>query len=41
MPAWNQAIRIMSYDFAVALLQTVAEEGSVIKTSIGRRWSIT
>src|SRR5580700_6878022 len=41
MPAWNQAIRIMSYDFTVALLQTAAEEGSVIKTSIGRGWSIT
>jgi hypothetical protein len=35
MLAWNQVIHIMNYDFAVALLQTAAEEGSVIKTSIG------
>jgi hypothetical protein len=34
VPVWNQVIHIMSYDFAVALLQAVAED-SVIKTSIG------
>jgi hypothetical protein len=35
MPAWNQGIHITSYDFAAALPQPVAEEGSVINTSIG------
>ena len=34
VPVWNQVIHIMSYDFAVAPLQAVAED-SVIKTSIG------
>jgi hypothetical protein len=35
MPAWNHVIHIMSYDFAVVLLQAATEEGSVMKTSIG------